>query len=282
MKTIPIALANHIATGSTTLAHAFKITRADGAVYAYTDYHEDQVIDGVSYEASPGFMKSAFLTSANLAVGNLELVTPHDGSIFTTADIMGKAWDNATFVLFRYNWENPADGIESGVAGNLGEITIRLADVVVELRDIRQYMQQSVGLASSKTCRARLGSTGYGGCHLDLAPFTKTGTITSVTSNRVFRDNTRADAADAFGEGEITFTSGNNTGYSAKVKDYAADGTFTLAIPMFSTLQVGDAYTAVYGCRKRWDTDCRDKFDNLLNFQGEPHRVGQNQTLALT
>jgi len=28
----------------------------------------------------------------------------------------------------------------------------------------------------------------------------------------------------------------------------------------------------VAGCRKRLDEDCRLKFDNVLNFQGEPHR----------
>jgi hypothetical protein len=35
---------------------------------------------------------------------------------------------------------------------------------------------------------------------------------------------------------------------------------------------VGDTYSVHAGCRKRLAEDCLAKFDNVLNFQGEPHR----------
>ena len=41
-----------------------------------------------------------------------------------------------------------------------------------------------------------------------------------------------------------------------------------------AAIAIGDAFTAVAGCQKRHDVDCRDKFGNLLNFQGEPHLPG--------
>ena len=52
MKTMPSALALHIATRNTTLATALKITREDGAVFAFTTHDIDDLVGGVTYLAS--------------------------------------------------------------------------------------------------------------------------------------------------------------------------------------------------------------------------------------
>lgn len=273
MKTLPAALAAHIATRSTKLASALKITRTDGQIFGFTSHDRDAVISGVTYSAEPGLDVSDIVIAANAAVGNLELTTLHDGSLFITKDILNGVWRNAAFLIFRYNWDSLTDGIDSLLGGTLGEIEMRQNSLLVELRDLRQYFQQPIGDASSKNCRARLGDAR---CTKDLTSFTYTGTITGVTSGLVFRDSGRGEGADWFGEGEITFTSGNNNGISSKVKTFDADGTFHLAIPLVGTVQVGDTYSAIAGCRKRLTEDCRDKFNNVINFVGEPHRQGVN------
>ena len=55
---------------------------------------------------------------------------------------------------------------------------------------------------------------------------------------------------------------------------------FTLAIPLILPVLVGDTYRAVAGCMKRVDEDCFAKFDNAVNFVGEPHRKGMNDLTA--
>lgn len=273
MKTIPVALAAHIATRGTTLATALKVTRTDGEIFGFTTNDEDAVIDGVTYSADPGLDASEIIIAASAAVGNLELTTLHDGSVFTTADVLGGVWRNAAFSIFRYNWASLTDGIDVLLVGTLGEMELRQNTIAVELRDLRQYLQQSIGDASSKTCRARLGDAR---CRKDLTSFTYTGTLTGVTSNQVFRDSARAEGITWFDEGEIIFTSGNNNGLSSKVKSFAADGTFTLSIPLVSDVEIGDTYITIAGCRKRRTEDCAGKFDNVLNFVGEPDRQGVN------
>ena len=277
MKTLPTNLAAHVATRETTLATALKITRQPGtpqqAIYGFTTHDIDNVIDGVTYLANPGLNVTDIVIAANAAVGNLELTTLHDGTTFTEAEVLGGVWRNAAFVIFRYNWASLADGIDTLLAGTMGEFEIKQNSVVAELRDLRQYLQQAVGDASSKTCRARLGDSR---CTKVLTAFTYTGTLTGTTSNQVFRDSARAEAVNWFDEGEIEFLTGANAGLSAKVKSYAADGTFTLALPLLGTVAIGDTYSAVAGCRKRLEEDCRDKFDNVLFFVGEPHRKGIN------
>lgn len=279
MKTIPVALATHIATRETTLAYGLKITREDAEVFAFTSHDIDDVVSSVTYRANPGLSVSDIVIAANVAVGNLELTTLHDGTVFTTADILGGVWRNAAFVIFRYNWNSISDGIETLLSGTIGEVELKQNTVVAELRDIRQYLQPAVGPLSSKTCRYRLGSTSkYDGglCMKDIsaAPFTMPFTVTSVTSNQIFRDLARLEAADYFGEGSVIWLTGDNAGIERKVKEYAANGTFTLALPMVVAIQVGDTGTAIVGCRKRLEEDCLDKFDNVLNFGGEPHRQG--------
>lgn len=279
MKNLPAALAAHIATRNTTLAVAIRITRTDGEVFAFTSHDIDDTISSVLYSSSPGLSVSDIVIAANAAVGNLELTTLHDGTVFTTAAVLGGVWRNAAFTIFRYNWASISDGIDTLLSGTIGEVELKKDMVVAELRDLRQYLQQPVGSVSSKTCRYRLGSTDKndgGLCMKDLTAFTVTGTLTGVTSNQVFRDSSRAEAADYFAEGEITFTSGANDGISAKIKSYDADGTFTLSLPLLATVAIGNTYSAIAGCRKRLEEDCRDKFDNVLNFGGEPHRKGLN------
>lgn len=281
MKSLPSALATHVATRETMLATALKITREDATVFAFTSHDVDDVVSGVTYLADPGVDVTDIVIQANAAVGNLELTTLHDGSVFTTADIFGGRWRNAAFVIFRYNWASLTDGIDTLLTGTLGEVTLRQNMVVAELRDLRQYLQQPIGSASSKTCRYRLGSTdkNNGGlCKKVLTAFTYTGTLTAVTGNGVFTDSGRGEADAWFDEGEITFTSGDNDGLSAKIKSFAS-GQFTLALPMSATVAIGDTYSVIAGCRKRLE-DCRDKFDNVINFGGEPHRLGIDNLTA--
>lgn len=273
MKALPAALATHVATRETTLATALKITRTDGVVFGFTTHDVDDVVAGVTYSANPGLDATDIVIAANAAVGNLELTTLHDGTVFTTKDVLGGVWRNAAFIIFRYNWASLGDGIDTLMAGTFGEFELKRNSVVAELRDLRQYLQQSVGDASSKTCRARLGDAR---CTKSLVAFTYTGTLTSVTSNQIFRDSGRAEALAWFDEGKITFTGGANNGLSAKIKSHAANGTFTLALPLLGTVAIGDTYSVIAGCRKRLAEDCVGKFSNVLFFVGEPHRQGLN------
>lgn len=267
-KAIPAGLLSNYQSDSPTVAWAIKITRTDDAVYGWTSADRDATIDAVIYESAPGLSVASFASSAGLAVDNSELTVLADDTIITRADIIAGRWNNAAYLLFKYDWTDVSAGEEVISAGFLGELHPRSGAYVAELRALQQYLQQPVGAASTKTCRARLGDAM---CMVDLGGWTETGTITGVTSKQVFTDSSRAEADDYFGEGILTWTAGLNTGLSQKVKTYASD-TFTLSLPMIFDVQIGDTYSVIAGCRKRLDEDCATKFSNELNFQGEPHR----------
>ena len=267
-KVVPAGLLSNYHSDSPTVAWAIKITRTDDAVYGWTSADRDATIDAVIYESAPGLSVASFASSAGLAVDNSELTVLADDTIITRADIPAGRWNNAAYLLFKYDWTDVSAGEEVISAGFLGELHPRSGAYVAELRALQQYLQQPVGAASTKTCRARLGDAM---CMVDLGGWTETGTITSVTSKQVFTDSSRTEADDYFGEGILTWTAGLNTGLSQKVKTYASD-TFTLSLPMIFDVQIGDTYSVIAGCRKRLEEDCAAKFSNELNFQGEPHR----------
>jgi uncharacterized phage protein (TIGR02218 family) len=54
---------------------------------------------------------------------------------------------------------------------------------------------------------------------------------------------------------------------------------FTLVLPMPNNVAVGDTFNARAGCDKTIST-CIAKFNNAVNFRGEPYVPGMDKMLA--
>jgi uncharacterized phage protein (TIGR02218 family) len=278
-KTVPASLLTHYALGSTHVSHAIFIERADGETYGFTEHDVSDEVNGFTYVADdPGFSVSNIVIAAGLDVGNSEMEALDFGTVFTKADMLGGKWRNAAFTIFRYNYkQDPIVDIDVCLAGTFGEVEMRRNSLMIEMHDLRRYLNQSVGSARQKTCRYRLGSTSMetgGLCMKDISapPFTVPFEVTNIVGagKVTFRDSVLAHAADWFGEGEVQFETGDLAGIKALVRAYDADGTFHLALPLFLPVTVGDTGAAIVGCRKRRTEDCFLKLDNVLNHGGEP------------
>ena len=282
---IPIALATHYASGSTTVADALRITRPDGVVLGFTGATKSVTIGGVFYDATQGLDVTSISASAGLAVDNLELTTLDDGTLFTRADVIGKVWQNSKFLIFRYNWASPTDGVENVLSGTIGQVRLLNGAIVCELRGLQQYLQQPVGAVTSKTCRARFADfpsqSGNARCGIDVTTWTDLMEVTAVISRRQFvvqaLGTPRPDGH--YSQGLITWTTGANTGLRAQVKDFRdfSPVDITLYTDAPRTVVVGDRFEAVAGCRHRRAEDCRDRFNNVVNFQGEPDVPGVDE-----
>jgi uncharacterized phage protein (TIGR02218 family) len=289
VKTIPAALQAHYDSGSTRMAYGLLMKREDGEVFALTSCTKPLTLDTTPWEGftaseqvfdtKQGLIVTDFVTTAGFNVDNLELTTLDDGTLFTREDILAGKWKNTYYLGFRYRWDVDTPTIEDDVeviqAGWFGEISLQSATIKIELRGLTAKLQQPVGIVSTKTCRARLGSTtGINKCFVDLAPFTHTFEVTSVTDKRVFVSTDAIGSSfpdDWFAEGLVRFLTGANEGLEFKVRSFADTGTFTLIQPVVIDVEVGDTFEAIAGCRKTREV-CRDKFNNVINFQGEPDR----------
>lgn len=266
MKTLSAGLEAHYAQEVTTLAYLWKITREDGQIFGFTSHDLPVVYDGVTYEASSGFMPSAVSTSGGLAVDDVELEGMLVSDAITEADLTAGLWDRAEVWLYQVNYNDLTMGANVLRRGWLGETTMGTNRFTVELRGMNQRLAQAVGDNFSPVCRATFGSPK---CGKDLNSYKVTGTITAVPSNRVFVDAARTEADGYFDLGYVTFTSGNNTGVSREIKTYAAD-TITCEFAFPFLVEVGDAYEMFKGCDKKLAT-CRDTYNNVVNFRGEPY-----------
>lgn len=103
-----------------------------------------------------------------------------------------------------------------------------------------------------------------------------TGTIVTAFNNKRIFDSDRTEADGLFTGGLLEWLTGLNAGAQMEVKDYTmADGRFSLVLPMWFDLTVGDTFSVQLGCFKRIIDDCNQKFNNTHNFQGESY-VSQN------
>lgn len=265
MKTIPIALESHIQQEVTTICTCWKVTLADTTVYGFTDSVKDLVIDGLTYQAASGYTPSAVQNSLGLSVDNLEVQGLLDSSVITSSDLLGGKWDKAEIEIFQVNYNDLTQGKLYLSRGWLGVVDHGKVGFVGELRGLTAAYQQIIGKVYKSACDADLGDTR---CGVNLATYTFTGSITSVTSNRDFNDSSRAEAANYYQGGKITFTSGLNNGLSMEVKSSnGANIVLQLAMPF--NVAVGDTYSISAGCNKIGrNGDCTNKFSNYSRFRG--------------
>jgi uncharacterized phage protein (TIGR02218 family) len=278
MKTLDAGLAAHYAQPTTTVCDCLKLEPEGEPAQGLTSLDRPITVDGVTYQ--PGLNMGAIEHQSGLAVDNTTWTLLPRDALLLQADLLAGRWDNLKWTHLRVNFMDPTQ-FEIVNRGTTGSSSTTQSAWTIQARTLKQALQQEVVAYTSKTCRYRLGSTAMpaGLCMVALAPFTFTGSVTGVTSTRVFTDTAQAQADDYFVEGSVLFTSGGNAGYERKCKAFAS-GQFTLATPFPFAIEVGDGFTAVAGCRKRLMEDCKAKFDNVLNFGGEPHIVGTDALTA--
>ncbi len=274
MQQLSTQLSAHLAQETTTLATCWSITRRDGMTLYFTEHDKDIVVDGHVYGAASGMSASAVTSQAGLMVDNLEFEGMLSAEAIAEADVLAGKYDHAEISVFMVDYTSPDTGRLDLKTGWLGEVTLRGGQFVAEMRGLTSRLQQVIGEVYTASCRAQLGD---GRCKKNLAAFTVSGTVTSVEAAHAFKDSSRTELSNYFAYGVVTFTSGANAGIHMEIRDFSA-GRFGLFLPMPYPIAVGDSYTAVAGCDKSFQ-NCVTKFNNAVNFRGEPHVPGTDKLL---
>jgi len=106
------------------------------------------------------------------------------------------------------------------------------------------------------------------------------GTVTAVTDRRTVTASGISVAADYFGEGDLTFLTGANTGDVRKVKSDNGTGSIVLHLAAYDDIAIGDTFEVLVGCRHRRVEDCITKHDNAHNSRTLTLRYGGFDFLA--
>lgn len=289
-RAIPALLLARLQSEAKATAFGVLLQRTDGTQLALTSADIDCAVTGVPIDGTAtgtvtylaqGLDASSIASSIGMAVDNLEATLLEMDEV-TELDVFQGRWDGAHWTLFQFDHSAPASGFYVLKFGRLGNVQPRSGHAVFEARDIRQAAQRPAVWVTQATCRWEYGSTALpaGLCGVNIAPYTFSGSVDSVTSQRLFTDAGLVQAADYFGNGLLTWTSGVNIGLQARVSEFALGGIVTLEQQMVGAIVPGDTFTIVRGCRKRRNEDCRDGNSNARRFGGEPDAPGPYKALA--
>lgn len=282
MKTISVALKAHFALDVITPAICWKITLRDGTIIRGTTVDKDLVIGGATYSASLGGIPSSISTTSNMEIDNISILIPIDGTTIVASDIRKGAWDKAQIELFVVNYEDLTQGAVFLPGYELSEMQTTETGFTCQVKGLLGQLDKPFCEQYSPICRASFGdSLAANKCKKVKLDFTYDENVQSVIEDyRQFVGLLGGDFATGFFDlGELWFTTGDNTGriftVDTHVRLSGTTGEFTLLLETPNVIQPSDLFSVVQGCDKL-DTTCRDTFNNLVNFRGEPYTPGED------
>ncbi len=273
MKTLAAAATTHLAQERTNLCMCWKITRRDGTILGFTDYHENLTIGGLVYRSQAGMVRATAVSgTSDLGVANADIETVLDSDAIDREDLQAGLFDYADVRISLVNYDAPDAWQIKLLRGRLGEVSMGRSTARAELRSLTELLKQRIGRTHEVACVYELGDAK---CGVDLDDYLIEGNISHVINQHRFRDSFLSEDNNWFNQGKVTFVSGNCIGLSMEIQRYqSSNQNFILSLDMPYPLQVGDAYQATPGCNKRWRT-CVDKFENQ-NFSGWPFIPGSD------
>jgi uncharacterized phage protein (TIGR02218 family) len=262
----------HLATGITTVARAWAVTRRDGAVFGFTDHDRELTFDGVVFKAETGLSARALAQSTGLSVDNTEAMGALSDTSISEKDIAAGRFDGAEVVAWLVNWAD-VDARRVMFRGHIGEVRRSAGAFHAELRGLTEALNRPVGRAYQKPCTAVLGDSACG-FDPNTGGYVFEGLLERVDEARVFRAGPLGGFDTGwFQRGRLTVLTGDAEGLTGMIKrDHPApDGTRLIELwePLRAQPATGDSVRLVAGCDKRFET-CRLKFGNTINFQGFP------------
>lgn len=276
-----MSLQDHLATGHTTIARAWALTRRDGVTLGFTDHDRDLTFEGMVFRADSGLSARALEQVTGLAVDNSEAMGALKDAGLQEADIMAGRYDGAELRIWALNWAKP-DQREMLFRGTLGEITREGGAFRAELRGLSEPLGQQSGRLYHAACGAVLGDSACGfdlgtsGYHAEAA------LMTTNDAQELHFAPIDTVAPGFFAHGRLRVLTGAAIGLSGHIRSDQILGGLRV-ISLWQSLRVmpaaGDQIRLEVGCDKQAAT-CRNKFNNFMNFRGFPHIPGEDWLTA--
>jgi uncharacterized phage protein (TIGR02218 family) len=261
-----------------TIVYAMRIVARSGETIRLVQYPRNLVMSGQTYFSDSGYQFTGILSSSSMAASMVD----NDG-IFTAqgiskVDVQTGKWDGALGYVFATSWQNPVEDEEPIGKFIVGKMSLMDDKYKMELMQLIDALNQPTGRTVTPLCVWTLFDETLDGeqipnhrskCRLNIDDYRIDDVVVTAVANRQqFTAAALTQHDDWFGAGSIKFTVGANSVIrSVGVRDFAA-GVITLSEPLPFSVNTGDEFSIIPGCRKRNDSDCLGKFDNVINHGG--------------
>jgi len=162
----------------------------------------------------------------------------------------------------------------------------------VAISGLMSAVDREIGGFHGPRCGVEVFSQGIGMCNLaKVATYTTTAPVGSVIDPYRLFNIEAIFVFDDFGEGNwdmwrdgtLLWLTGSNAGHKSFIKQVPSEDRCELHTRTPYPIQVGDEISAVTGCDHRSGIrnttgDCKNFYNNLINFQGEPYIAGKDAT----
>lgn len=306
MLVIPSSLASRVTTcRSHTTALCWKITRKDGIVLRFTDWSHSLSLREADapalsvYSPTEGIDSTARRREDDLNSANKDARGVLSSGLITATDLRAGQYDGARIDEFLVDANIPWAGYIEHSRYFILKVSYDRGTWLASIESMASRLALPIGDAWGPTCRVDLFSAE---CGVNPAGYEKTVTVLSISEDRKkFRVTFSGGIgvlwnASGYGnDGTLIWTSGTMNTLVSEMKEYVyvsgTTGEITLHLPAPYAFIVGDTATIRPGCNKRARTakdpvsllnvtgHCKDKFNNLINFQGEPDIPGRDAAL---
>jgi len=267
MRAVPAAITAARQSESSRLCQIWEVTRTDGTILRFTEHDRDLIVSGNTYLSTASFDPSSIKANADMAVGDMDVRGAFSVGEVTAADVLAGKYQGASFWVGEVLWDAPEEGVDILKFGWLGRCKELGGQFTFELLGPGMMLQHTIGEIYSPTCRATFGDAR---CKVDLESVQITVTVTAVTSRREFAvSGLSTPVADYWSLGLAQWLTGANAGISMEVQTSDVDDV-ALLLAMPFDIAIGDTLRLTAGCDHTLAM-CRDRFNNVLNFRGEPH-----------
>ena len=261
----------------TNIVMCCKLSLTDETVFGFTSNTEELFIDSIHYKPRTLVSISNIETSNNLAVDNLDITGVLDSLDIREEDILAGKYDFAEIEIFSVNLPDIRQKTIQR-RGWLGEVTIRAGQFVAEVRGLTQKLQCNIGELYSPSCRAIFGDDR---CKANPNMYLHIESVEKVGKDRqvfIAEPSGEVPAEDYFASGKVKWLKGKNKDLEQEIKK-SQNRQFILTLPMLYPIEKGDMFIATPGCDKSFSTCC-NKYNNAINFRGEPHVPGLDKVFA--
>ena len=254
-----------------TAATFWRVYRRDGVTLGFTSHDRDLIFTGIRHRSAPGMVPSAIRLTSDLSEENagVEGALSHDA--ISESDLAAGLFDEAAIEVGVVDWEE-LDHIVL-YTGTLGRITDDRRGFSGELRSAKRVLERDLVPRTSPTCRAVFCGRG---CGLSAARFTTRVAVEEIDAD-LNRVNVSGISTNDYSGGQIRFLDGPQTGIAFTIVGTNGDW-LALDRPLSGELANGVLAELLEGCDHTLTT-CTTRFDNALNFRGEPFLPG-NDLLA--
>ncbi|MBC7519962.1 MAG: DUF2163 domain-containing protein [Sandarakinorhabdus sp.] len=264
------ALGPALGADLTRLAICWRIVREDGIALGFTTHDRPLAIAGLRYESAPGMAPSAIVATDSIEIDTMEVAGALTAGAMTAADLGAGRFDGASVRLFMVDWQNPAGGQHLLAAGKFGTIQVGTGPDVGFSATLQGPTAALAHLhieTFSPECRAELGDRR---CRVAMRGRIIRSRVQSADGEHAAVDAIDAASAADYVAGAIRVLDGPLAGIDRRI--IAVSGS-ALSLDEPLAIAVGTLVEVRQGCDKQFAT-CVDRFENAVNFRGEPHIPG--------